>query len=185
MKTYPRLCLLLSSFVLAYALYHLGAFDWLHALKGHGYISIFIGGLLFSFGFTTPIAIAIFIEMSPYINPFIAAPIAGIGALLSDFFIFDLIRVSLFQEEIARLRSSRLILRLYAMLHHETISERMRRFFLWSFAGLIIASPLPDEFGVTLVSSMSQMQPRLFATVCFCFNTTGILIIFLGAKAIA
>lgn len=184
MNKYPRLCLLLLSFVFAYSLYHGGALDWLDRLHGYGYLSIFIGGLLFSFGFTTPFAIAIFVELSPYINPFIAAPVAGLGAVVSDFLIFDLIRFSLFHEEILRLRSSRLVLWLHSLIHHDSLSERMRNVLLWSFAGMIIASPLPDELGVSLVSGISKVRPREFAVLCFGFNTVGALLILLGSRVL-
>lgn len=184
MHKYPRLCLLLLSFVVAYSLYHTGSLDWLDQLNGYGYISVFIAGLLFSFGFTTPFAIAILIELSPFVHPLVACLIAGTGALLSDFFIFDLIRFSVFHDEIIRLRSSYLMRKLHSLLHHERITERMQRMLLWSFAGIIIASPLPDELGVTLVSGISQMRPRQFAAVCFSFNAIGILLILLGSRVL-
>lgn len=184
MHKYPHLCLLLLSFVLAYILYHVGAFDGLHQLRGYGYLSVFIGGMLFSFGFTTPFGIALFVEMAPHTSPLLAAPVAGLGALLSDFFIFDLIRFSIFHDEITRLRSSRFVAWLYSLVHHESISEQLRRLLLWSFAGMIIASPLPDELGVSLVSGISKIQPRQFAAVCFCCNTVGVLLILLGARAL-
>ena len=60
----------------------------------------------------------------------------------------------------------------------------MRGILLWSFAGIVIASPLPDEFGVTLVSSVSTMRPRQFAVLCFLLNTAGIFVIFLIAQSV-
>jgi uncharacterized membrane protein YdjX (TVP38/TMEM64 family) len=53
----------------------------------------------------------------------------------------------------------------------------MREYILWSFAGLLIASPLPDEIGVTLVSGLTEIRLRTFAALCFVLNTIGILII--------
>lgn len=185
MNKYPRLCFLGFSFVLAYALYHFGALDWLDHINGYGYISIFIAGLLFAFGFTTPFAIAVFVELSPFVHPMIAAPIAGLGALLSDLLIFDLIRFSVFHDEIMRLRSSRLILWIHTLLHHDSISDRVRRWILWSFAGIILASPLPDELGISIVSGIAQMRPRNFAIMCYCFNTLGVLVVLLAARVVA
>lgn len=184
MHKYPHLCLLLLSFVLAYALFHIGALDWMGHLQGYGYVSIFLGGALFSFGFTTPFAIAIFVEMASHTHPLLAAPIAGAGALLSDFLIFDIIRFSVFHDELSRLRSSRLIRKLHALIRHESISKHMQLLLLWAFAGMIIASPLPDELGVSLVSGISQIKPRQFAVVCYLCNTAGILLILFGARAL-
>lgn len=185
MHTYPRLTLLLASFVSAYVLYHVGAFDWLgRTLNGYGYVSIFLGGLLFSFGFTTPFGIAIFVEMAPHVDPLLAALIAGCGAFLADLFIFDLIRTSALHDEIHHLRTSRFFLWLHSLFHHERISERLRRYLLWSFAGIIIASPLPDEFGVSLLSGISRMKSREFAAICYAMNTLGILLILLASRAL-
>ena len=182
---YPHLTLLFASFVAAYTLYHIGAFDWLgRELNGYGYVSIFLGGLLFSFGFTTPFGIAIFVEMAPHVDPFLAAIVAGCGAFLADLLIFDIIRTSTFHDEIHRLRSSRFILWLHSLIHHESVSEKFRRYLLWSFAGIVIASPLPDEFGVSLLSGMSRMKSRDFAVICYCFNTVGILLILLASRAL-
>lgn len=184
MNKYPRLCLLALCFLAAYVLYHVGMFDWLgHRLNGHGYASVFLGGLLFSFGFTSPFGIAIFVEMAPEVNPFLAAPLAGLGAVISDLLIFDILRFSAFNREIRRLRSSHLLLWIHEKLHHEGISERIRRWMLWSFAGIIIASPLPDEFGVSIVSGISKIPPRQFALICFTFNTVGVFLMLVMAGA--
>ena len=184
MHKYPRICLFLLCFILAYMLFHVGAFDWLHRVRGYGYVSVFIAGLLFSFGFTTPFAIAIFAEMASQVNPFLAAPVAGIGAVLSDLFIFDLVRFSVFHDEIMRLRNSKMILKLHALVHHESVPEKLRHWLLWSFAGIIIASPLPDELGISLVSGISQLQPKQFGVMCFVFNTMGVLLIMLASRAL-
>ena len=183
MNSYPKLITLLFSFVLAYILFATGVLHTVVAsLNGHGLVSVFLGGLLFSFGFTSAFGIAIFIEVSPYISPWIAAPIGGVGAFLSDLMIFQFVRFSLFHDEVRRLRESRVIQFFRRCFHHESISDAMRGILLWSFAGIVIASPLPDEFGVTLVSSVSTMRPRQFAVLCFLLNTAGILCILLGAR---
>src|SRR3989344_289257 len=65
------------------------------------YLGIFIAGLFFSFGFTTPFAIGFFLTVGAE-NIFIAALIGGCGALISDILIFKLIRFS-FMDEFKRL----------------------------------------------------------------------------------
>ncbi len=182
MHTYPRLCLLGLSFAVAYVLFHFGLLDWLQTLGRFGYFSIFIAGLMFSFGFTTPFAIAIFIEMANVVHPVPAALLAGLGALLSDFLIFDLIRFSVFHDEIDRLRASRFAARIRALVHHDDIPEKLRRALLFSFAGFIIASPLPDELAVSMVSGISSLSPRFFGLVSFGCNATGIWLILLAAR---
>ncbi len=78
MHQYPRLCFLGISFIAAYALFHFGMLDWLQSLGRFGYLSVFIAGLLFSFGFTTPFAIATFVEISSFVHPVPAALIGGL-----------------------------------------------------------------------------------------------------------
>jgi len=183
---YPKLLLLLCSFVLAYIFYHGGLFDWLgHVLNGRGYLSMFLGGMLFSFGFTTPFGVGIFVAMASEVHPLIAAPIAGAGALLSDLLIFQLVQFSVFHDEIHSLRTTRALLWLESLLHHERVSDRLRSVLLWTFAGMVIASPLPDEFGVMLVSSMMKMKRADFSFLCFLCNTAGVFLILVAARAVA
>lgn len=184
MIKYPKLLLLLACFTAAYLLFEHGFFSNLaEILNGHGYLSALLGGILFSFGFTAPFGVGIFIEIAPYVHPLIAAPIAGFGALLSDYCIFSLIRFSVFHDEIHLLKSSRIISWIIGLFHHERLSERFRRTLLWSFAGLVIASPLPDEFGVMMVSGISSVRLREFSILCFLLNSAGIFLILLAAQA--
>ncbi|MBP9750847.1 MAG: hypothetical protein KBC95_03295 [Candidatus Peribacteraceae bacterium] len=182
MNNYPRLCLLGLSFIGAYILFQFGWLDWLQSLGRFGYLSVFIAGLLFSFGFTTPFAIAIFIEISGFVHPVPAALLGGLGALISDFIIFDIIRFSVFHDEIDRLRASRFAARIHRVIHDDALPQRVRQLLLFSFAGIIIASPLPDELGVSLVSSASSLSPRLFGAVAFLCNAAGILLILMAAR---
>lgn len=182
MNKYPRLCFLAVSFVGAYVLFQLGWLDWLQTLGKFGYLSVFIAGLLFSFGFTTPFAIAIFVEIAGYVHPIPAALLGGIGALISDFIIFDIIRFSVFHDEIDRLRASRFAARVHRLVHDEALPQRIRQVLLFSFAGIVIASPLPDELGVSLVSSASSISPRVFAVAAFLCNAAGILLILSAAR---
>lgn len=188
MKTYiqyPKLLLLCCTFILAYVLYQMGLFDILpQYLHGHGYISMFLGGLLFSFGFTTPFAIAIFIAMADEVNPVLGALAAGFGAVLSDITIFEFIRFS-FLDELHKLRTTAVFRWMSEKLHHESVPERIRQYILWSVAGIVIASPLPDEIGVTLLSGVTEIKPRPFAVACFTCNTVGIFILLIATQSLA
>lgn len=183
MYRYPRICLLLLSFILAYILFEQGFFDWMgEVFNGYGYTSVFIGGLLFSFGFTTPFAVGIFLALADQTQPLLAAPIAGIGAFLADLLLFETLRLSLFQDEIKRFRMTKIMQWLHSVFHHERLSENLRQYLLWSFAGIIIASPLPDEFGIALLSSFTNIETRVFSLISVSLNTIGILFILLLGK---
>jgi hypothetical protein len=181
---YPKLSLLACSFLLAYILYMQGFFDLLpELLNGYGYISMFLGGLLFSFGFTTPFAIAIFVEMADTVHPVLGAIIAGLGAVVSDMTIFEFVRFS-FMDELRRLKKTAWLKWAKNYLHQESMPERIRQYTAWSVAGILIASPLPDEIGVTLLSGYTELQPRTFAGICFVFNTVGVFAMLIASQTL-
>lgn len=182
---YPRLIGLGMCMGIAYVLYQVGMFEWLDGrLHGFGYPGIFVAGLLFSYGFTTPFAIAAFVAAAPEVNPWIAAPLGGFGAFLSDLLIFEFLRVSFFGAELERLRTASFVQRIHRLLHHESTPERLRRWLLWGSAAVVIASPLPDELGVALLSGTTNMSERAFGAICVTMNTVGILAILLLSQAI-
>lgn len=179
---YPKFCCLLLSCVLAYILFQVGAFDILvTTLNGHGYVSVFLAGLLFSFGFTTPFAIAIFVELAPDVHPVLAALVGGLGAVIADMGMFEFARFS-FHDEIVRLKRTRPFRWVHTLFHHPGISDTLRTYLLWSFAGLIIASPLPDEFGVSLLSGVDEIDDRRFAALCYIMNCLGIFAVIGGTR---
>jgi hypothetical protein len=150
------------------------------AIGGYGYLSIMCAGLLFSAGFTTPFAIIILVEMAPTVNPLIAAPLAGCMALVADMTILEYARFSL-TDELHHLKGTRFIRWIYIHFHRYNVPEKIRMYVLWSVAGLVIASPLPDELGVTLLGSATTIREKPFAIFCFALNTLGIFVILLSA----
>jgi hypothetical protein len=186
LQQYPKLAAMAATFVAAYLLTHYGWLEWVPELfQGHGYLSMFVAGILFSFGFTSAFGLALFIEMSHQVHPLLGAVCGGIGAMLADMLIFEVLRYSIFHDEIHRLRYTRFVTRIHALLHHQRFSDVARRYLLWSFAGIVIASPLPDELGAALVSSTTDIKGRQFALLCLLLNGTGILFILLGARALS
>jgi len=182
-QKYPKLLSLCLTFVLAYVLYHVGLFDWLPPLVGgYGYLTMFLGGLLFSFGFTTPFAIVIFLEMAPTVNPIMGALIAGAGALIADMTIFEFVRFS-FNEELHRLKRTLFIRRFRQILDREHTPDRVRVWVLWAIAGTVIASPLPDELGVSILSGFTDVHGKPFAALSYSLNTIGVLIMLMLAGA--
>lgn len=177
-KTYPKLLILCLCTIAAYVVYAYGGLRWLDDIPVSGeYLAVFIGGLLFSFGFTSPFGIGVFLEIGHKVDPILAGLLGGLGALLSDLVIFEIMRFELFHDEMHRIRSSRIVVWAHKVLHHEKFPETIRRYLLWSFAGIVIASPLPDEFGVALVSSLTDIRARSFALLCLTFNTLGIILL--------
>lgn len=132
--------------------------------------SIFVAGFFFTAAFTTAPAIVALGEIAKLEHPILVALIGAAGAMLGDMIIFRFIRDSLI-EDLRYLfqfpRRSR-----WAWIFH-------LRLFHWllPFAGaLIIASPLPDELGITLIG-LSKTKGKRFLLISFVFNFLGILMI--------
>lgn len=186
LRTYPKLIGLAMCMASAYVIFSTGAFHWLDTIPTSAeYLAVFIGGLLFSFGFTSPFGIGIFLELGHNVNPLYAGLLGGFGSLLSDLVIFEIMRFELFHDELHHIRTSRFFSWAHGVLHHERFPKKLKEILLWSFAGIVIASPLPDEFGVTLVSSITDIKARSFALLCYTFNTLGIIMFLLASRGFA
>lgn len=173
---YPKIGILLVFTVLAYWLFsHEIGKQALNSLGLEGYIGSFIAGIMFSFGFTTPFAIGAFVIMSPN-NIFLASVIGGLGAMLADLTIFKIIKIS-FMPELKRLmknKAFRLITK-----HKIPLSTQIKNYLMYAFAGIVIASPLPDELGVTMLTAVSKINAASLAIISFICNTIGIFVILL------
>jgi len=176
---YPKLVLLAISVGLAYLLFSRVSLEVPLGTFG-SYVGSFIAGLLFSFGFTTPFAIGYFVSVSPD-SLFIAALLGGLGAMLSDLLIFSFVRFS-FMDEFRKLRSGK-IASLVGRRLSIPLSDKVKHYLLYVVAGMIIASPLPDEFGVSLLSGVSHIRRVPFMLVSFVCNTLGILFFLYLGKA--
>ena len=170
---YPKIFLLIISIIFAYYLFRNPMIEQYFSHLGDlSYIGIFAAGLLFSFGFTTPIAIGLFLTLNPP-NIILASVLGGFGALLSDIFIFKIIKIS-FLDEFYRLEKTPVIKNINRMLKN-SINAKIKNYLLYVFAGFIIASPLPDELGITMLAGLSHIKIQIFIVISFIMNTLGIL----------
>jgi hypothetical protein len=148
---YPKLLALACSFAAAYVLARMGL---LHSVaewfNGDGYVSVFIGGMLYTFGFTAGFGFALLAEVSQHVHPIPAALLGGAGATIADMTLFRFVRISL-KDEWTLLLQSATALRIRTLLHRHVRFEYLRRAGIWLLACTIIASPLPDEIGITVL----------------------------------
>jgi len=148
------------------------------SVESRGLLGSFIAGMFFTSVFTTAPAIATLGETAR-LNPVIpVAACAALGAVIGDLIIFKFIR-DRFSEHVVLL------------LNHRTIWKRLRallklRLFRWLslfVGGVIIASPLPDEIGISFLG-FSKMKTIWFIPLSFFFNFIGILLIGLIARVV-
>ena len=169
---YTKLTLLLLSTILAYYLFsNDSVVDVINHLDGLSYLGVLIAGLLFAFGFTTPFAIGFFITYSPE-NIILAALIGGFGAFLTDSLIFKIIKIS-FMDEFKSLRKN---FKIRSHWHYKFFKSKTRLYITYVLVGIILASPLPDEVGVSLLSGFTKVKFWVFALLSFLMNSIGIFI---------
>lgn len=178
---FPKLVGMLVCIILAYIMFRTFAFqNFVTNLNDLSYLGIFIAGMLFSFGFTAPFAVAFFVSIAPYTNLADAALIGGFGALIADLIIFEVIRFSL-MDEFQRIRGYHLF-RTFDKIYNKSIPFRLRTYIIVVLVGIIIASPLPDEIGVTMLAGFTEIKRSTFAIISFLLNSLGIaIVLFLGS----
>ena len=150
----------------------------LDGIENLEWLGSFVAGLFFTSVFTTAPAIVALGEIARANSLWTTALFGAAGAVIGDMFIFSFMR-DRFSEHLMEL------------LKHEGMGKRFRavfrlRSFKWLtflLAGLIIASPLPDEIGISLLG-FSKMKLSRFLVLSFVVNTIGILLIGFAARAL-
>lgn len=176
---YPKFLLLALTFAIAYFIFHKRNFLPFHNfLSSMGYLGMFILGLFFAYGFTAAPATALLLIIAKEYNILLAGLIAGLGALVADLIIFNLIRHS-FADEIEKLFKEKIVVYLY-----HKIPSFIRKYLIPATAGFIIASPLPDEIGVSLFALSRNVSTKTFLIFSYVLNTIGILVILILGNVI-
>lgn len=172
---YPKILGLIIAIILAYLIFsNQTVGDFVSNLGTLHYLGVFIAGLLFSFGFTSPFAAGFFITLNPQ-NILLVGVIGGIGAMISDLLIFKFIRVS-FEDELQKLRKEKISRKIEA-IRDKVLGNKIKIYLMYVFAGFLIASPLPDEVGIIMLAGLTNIKARILAVIGFILNTIGIIIL--------
>src|SRR3989344_8510048 len=149
---YPKLLALALTFIFAYLALSSAHFELLREyVVSFGYAGTFIAGVMYVFGFTAAPATAILLLLSKTQNIFIAAGIAGFGALLGDLVIYRIIKYS-FANELDTFSKEWAVTKIIFL-----IPDRIFIYALPILGALIIASPLPDEIGIALLATSKKV----------------------------
>lgn len=151
--------------LVAFSLAKLGFIDWIVNLVGNVVVSSFLAGIFFTSVFTiAPSAVALsHIQGSIYLISFWGA----LGALCGDLILFYFIRDRFTDHLLHSLRPS--------FIKH-LINSFHLGFMKWLspvVGALIIASPLPDELGLTLLG-ISKTKVSILIPISFAMNFIGI-----------
>jgi uncharacterized membrane protein YdjX (TVP38/TMEM64 family) len=172
---YPKLFLLTLMIILSYFIFSNRAISgWIESLSDFGYLGTFLGGIFIAFGFTAPIGIGLLIKLN-ISNIFLGAIIGGAGAMFSDIIIFKTIKFS-FMNEFEQLEKTHVIQRIKCLVMNNK-NILIKHYLLYIFAGIIIATPLPDELGVSMLAGLTTIKPLKFMIISFLLHAAAILIL--------
>ncbi len=172
---YPKLTVLGILIISAYLIFRQPAVaGFFSGLDNLSYLGIFIAGLLFSYGFTTPFGVGLFLTINPSSMP-LAVVIGALGAFISDYVIFRIIKTS-FMDEFREIEETR-AMKKFSKKINGSITKKARLYLLYIFAGLILASPVPDEFGVALLTGLGHIRALTLAILSLCMKAIGIFLL--------
>lgn len=165
--TYLVISVVIAIFLSRYEPFH----NFLLNLGGLGYLGAFIAGVLFVSTFTVATGAVILLVLAEKLSPIEIGLVAGLGAVLGDFIIFRFIKDNL-AEEVKKIYS-------HFDSNHHFQKVLHSKYFSWSLpviGAIIIATPFPDELGVSLMG-ISKMKTYQFLLLAFVLNAIGIFLI--------
>lgn len=174
---YPKLIIFVLCIIFAYVIFkNPKVVELISHLESLNYIGILIAGFFIAFGFISPFGIGFLTAVNPE-KIFLAAMMGGFGAAIGDFIIFKTIKFSFLNEfnEIKKSKTAKFI----EEVVDKNTPVKIHHYLLYVFAGFFIATPLPDEIGVSLLAGLTTIKLKILLTIAFVLHTIGIFIILL------
>lgn len=180
---YPKLILLSLSIFIGFLIYFdQNNFHFHSLIYNSGYFGIFIAGALLAHGFTMGPAIAMLLIISENHPLLSTSLIATTGTIIGNAIAYNLLRIS-YHQELAELSRLPFFVRLQKWADKNT-PEFVRTYVLPVFAGIISATPLPDEFSVVLIKASKKISITAFTIITAIVSIFGVTIILLIGKAL-
>ena len=133
-------------------------------------IGSFIAGILYVSASTAPFGILLLLGLSKTLSSIEIAIIAGLGGVVADFVLFRFFRGDILPE----------VTPIYNKLGGQRLTRLMRhRLLRWSlpFIGaIIIASPFPDEIGISLMG-VSRIKTYQFILLSLILDIGGVFLL--------
>ena len=140
-----------------------------------GYLGAFLVGIFFVSTFTVAPATVVLFHLAKELTPFEVALFAGLGSVLGDYIIFRFLKDRVFEE----------ITPVFQRLGGLRLSQLLATpYFAWLapvVGALVIASPLPDEIGISLLG-IAKLKNWQFLALSLVLNSLGILVIIMLAQ---
>jgi hypothetical protein len=175
---YKKFAILLTTYILALIIFRGPIAEVVKSgVLQLNYFGAFVAGIMFAYSFTAGFATAIFLVLGGENNFWLTGLIGGLGALTGDFIIFKMMRGA-FKDELKKMGQEK-IFQIFA--NNKKVATLTRKYILPIVGALVIASPLPDEIGVTMLASDRLINSRIFSILSYALNTAGIFVIlFIG-----
>lgn len=130
----------------------------------------FIAGILYVSASTAPFGVFLLLGLSKTLSPIEIAVVAGLGGVVADFVLFRFFKGDLIGE----------ITPIYNKLGGKHLTSLMRhRLLRWSLpviGAIIIASPFPDEIGITLMG-VSKIKTYQFFLLSLFLDIGGVFLL--------
>lgn len=146
-------------------------------LEGLGYVGGFIAGVLSVSFFTAAPAVVLMVGLAPQLEPYWLALVIGTGSTLGDWIALKFYDEKVFYE-LRPLFKKLCVPSLVRIMRH-----RFTSWILFLAGAFIIATPIPDEVGLSLMG-ISKFRRRYILFICFLLNTLGALTLILIARAL-
>lgn len=144
--------------------------QFVHGLGTLEYVGALIAGLLFVSSFTIPAATVMIAILAADIHPFAIAFIGGLGAVIGDILIYKFVKDHLAEE----------LIMLFGKEGTSYVKSVFKsKYINWTLpiiGALVIASPLPDELGISLLG-LSKISPLKFVLISYASNFFGVLMV--------
>jgi hypothetical protein len=165
--------------LIAFILSKLGVIDALvYSLRNYTALASFVAGVFFTSTFTIAPASVAIVHIASYSPIHVVAIWGALGAMLGDLVLFFFIR-DRFAEDLKHAINMKKVRHFFHSFHFG--------FLKWLgpvLGALIIASPLPDEFGISLLG-MSKIKTTVLLPVSYVMNFLGIYLIVAFANLIS
>jgi len=140
---------------------------FLQNLGKYEYIGAIFAGFFYTYGITSPFSVAAFFILADMLDIWLLAFLGALSSIVSEFIIYDFTRI----ETKKLLKSQKIRGWKIPKLKYTSLKKLSL-----IIAGLIIASPLPDELAAVLLGS-ENYDYKKFLVLAFIFNFLGILFI--------
>lgn len=144
--------------------------DGLFNLKHTPFLGSFIAGILYVSASTAALGILMLSDLAKTLSPIEIAIIAGLGGAVADFVLFRFFKGDLIGE----------ITPIYNKLGGKHLTRLMyHKYFRWSLpivGAIIIASPFPDELGISLMG-LSKIKTYQFVLLSLFLDIGGVFLL--------